>query len=121
MEANLGKSDKSNADAQDMSAMMSQGVDQARTAMENYLKFFQSNMSATPWASTELSKKLTDYARQNVDAAFGFAQKLTKAKNLQDLAQLQTEYFQAQMKSLTEQAKDLGETATKAAAGTTKG
>ena len=100
---------------------MLQGVDQARIAIENYLNFFQNSMSATPWASTELNRKLTDYARQNVDTAFGYAQKLTQAKNLQDMLRIQTEYFQTQMKSLTEQAKDLAETATKAAAGTMRG
>jgi hypothetical protein len=106
--------------AQDMSAMMSQGVEQARGAMEQYLKFFQNGMSASPWASTELNKKMTDYVRQNVDTAFEFAQKLTQAKNLQDLVRIQTEYFQMQLSSLTDQAKDLGDTATKAAAGKTK-
>ena len=99
---------------------MAQGVEQARGAMENYLKFFQNSMSATPWAATELNKKVTDYAQRNVDTAFGFAQKLTQAKDLQDLVRIQTEFFQAQLKSLTEQAKDIGETATKAAAGALK-
>jgi hypothetical protein len=49
------------------------------------------------------------------------AQKLTQAKDLQDLVRIQTEFFQTQLKSLTEQAKDLGKTATKAAAGRLKG
>jgi phasin len=106
---------------QDMSAMMAQGVEQARAAMENYLKFFQNSMSAAPWGSTELSRKLTDYARQNVDTAFAYAKKLTEAKDPQDLLRIQTEFFQTQVRSLTEQAKELGEAATKAAAGTMKG
>ena len=71
--------DKDKIPSQDIGAMMSQGVEQARGAMENYLKFFQQNMSASPWASTELNKKLTDYARKNVDTAFGFSQQLTQA------------------------------------------
>ena len=109
--------DKSKTPTQDMSAMMAQGVEQARGAMENYLKFFQNSMSASPWASTELNKKLTGYTQQNVDTTFGFTQELTQAKDLQDLMRIQTEYFHRQLKSLTEQAKDLSETATKAAAG----
>ena len=107
--------DKDKTPTQDMSAMMTQSVEQARGAMENYLKLFQNSMSASPWASTELNKKLTDYAQRNFDTTFGFAQKLTQARNLPDLVRIQTEFFQAQLKSLTEQAKDLGETATKAA------
>ena len=49
------------------------------------------------------------------------AQKLTQTKDLQDLVRIQTEFLQTQMKSLTEQAKELSETATKAAAGAFKG
>jgi phasin len=113
--------DKSKTPTQDMSAMMAQGVEQARGAMENYLKFFQNSMSASPWAGTELNKKVTEFAQRNVDTAFEFAQKLTQAKDLRDLVSIQTEFFQSQLKSLTEQAKDLSETATKAAAGTLKG
>lgn len=113
--------DKDKTPSEDMSAMMAQGVEQARSAMENYLKFFQQNMSASPWASTELNNKLTDYARKNVDMAFGFAQQLTQAKNFQDLVRIQTEFFHTQLKSLTEQAKDLGDTTTKAAASAMKG
>ena len=71
-------------------------------------------MAASPLAGSELTKKLTEYAEQNVGAAFGFAQKLTQAKDLQDMVRIQTEHFQALFQTLTEQAKDLSETATKA-------
>jgi hypothetical protein len=113
--------DKEKKPAQDMGAMMTKGIEQARGAMENYLKFFQNSMSATPWASTELNKKLTDYARRNVDTAFAHAQDLTQAKDLQDSLRIQTEFFQSQLRSLTDQAKDIGETAAKAAASAMKG
>src|ERR1044072_4462207 len=98
--------------AQDNKAKGMQGGEQGRGAMENYLKFFEQSMSATPLAGTELSKKLTAYTQQNVETAFAVAKKLTQAKDLQDLARIQTEYLQSQLKILTEQIKDLGETAT---------
>ena len=41
--------------------------------MEDYLKFFEQSMSATPLAGTELSKKLTAYTQQNVETAFAVA------------------------------------------------
>jgi hypothetical protein len=107
--------------SEDLSTVAGQTIKQARGAMENYLDFFQKNMSASPWAGAELNKKMTDYAQQNVAAAFGFAQKLTQANDLQDMVRIQTEFLQTQMKSLTEQAKELSETATKAAAGALKG
>ena len=107
--------EKDKKSSEDLSAMAGQTMKQAQEAMENYLDFFKKNMSASPWATTELSKKVAEYARQNVDSAFGFAQKLTSAKDLQDLVRIQTEFFQTQLKSFTEQAKDLTETATKGA------
>jgi hypothetical protein len=74
--------EKSNKPSEDMNARVAQTMEQARGAMENYLDFFQKTMSASPWAGTELNKKVADYAQQNVDTAFGFAQKLTQAKDL---------------------------------------
>jgi hypothetical protein len=55
---------------------------------------------------------LVGYAQQNVATSVGFAQKLAQAKDLQDIARIQTEFFQTQLKSLTEQAQDLSETVT---------
>ena len=109
----MAKDDKS---SEAVNTVAEQTMKQARGAMENYLDFFQKSMSASPWVGTELNKKVADYAQQNVATAFGFAQKLTQAKDLQDVVRIQTEFLQTQMKSLTEQSKDLSETATKAAA-----
>ena len=102
--------------SEDLSTVAGHTMKQARGAMENYLDFFQKTMSASPWAGTELNKKVADYAQKNVDTAFGFAQKLTQAKDLQDLVRIQTEFLKTQITSVTEQAKDLSETVTKAAA-----
>ena len=105
----------------DVSAMMAQSIEQARGAIENYLRFFEKSMVAAPWAKTALNQKVMKYVEQNVAAAFSCAQKLSQAKDLQEVARLQTEFFQAQLKSLTEQAKDLGETAAKTAGSALKG
>jgi phasin family protein len=98
-----------------------QTIDLARGAMENYLDFFQKAMSASPWAKTDLNMKIQDYAGKNVATTFEFAQKLTKAKDLQEVVQIQAEFLQTQLKALSEQAKDLGETATKTATDVFKG
>jgi|tagenome__1003787_1003787.scaffolds.fasta_scaffold20837706_2 hypothetical protein len=50
-------------------------------------------MSAMSMAGTELSKKLTVYTQQNVETAFAIAKKLAQAKDLQDIARIQTEYL----------------------------
>ena len=106
---------------EDLSAIAGQTIDQARGAMENYLQFFQKSMSASPWGKMDLSEKIKGYAEKNVATAFEYAQKLTKATDFQDLVRIQTEFIQMQLKTLSEQARDLGETTTKGATGTFKG
>ena len=44
-----------------------------------------------------------------------FAQKLVRAKDLEEMTRLQTEFMQRQMQTLAEQAQELGQTATRAA------
>jgi phasin family protein len=48
-----------------------------------------------------------------VSNAFAFAQKIVRAKDMNDLMQLQSEFVKSQMQVLSEQAKDLGQTASK--------
>ncbi len=105
----------------DMSKMMTQGVEQAHKAVDSYFQFIQRGMPATPWAGGDLSKKLGAYAEQNVARAFAFAQRLIAAKDLQELFQIQAEFLQTQIQALSDQAKDISETATKTATTTFKG
>jgi hypothetical protein len=92
-----------------------QTIELARGAMESYLDYFQKTMFASPWAQTDLNKKIQSYAGKNLATTFEFAQKLTRAKDLQELVQIQTEFMQTQLKAMNEEAKDLGETANKGA------
>jgi hypothetical protein len=104
-----------------LSEMMTQGFEQTRKAMENYLDFFQKNIKAPPWLDTDLNKKMKTYTEQNIAAATEFAQKASKAKDFQDFWRIQTEFMQAQCKAFTEQTKDLAESATKSATNVMKG
>jgi phasin len=98
---------------EDLGAIAGKTMEQARGAMESYFSSLQKSMPVSPWANTDLNKKIKSYTEQNIAAAFGFAQKLTQVKDLQELVRIQTEFTQTQLKSLGEQAKDLGEVATK--------
>jgi hypothetical protein len=90
-------------------------TEQTRGAMENYFGWLQSTMSAFPWSNTNLNRILLSHATQNVTATFAFVQKLSQAKNFQDVAKIQTEFMETQMISFNDQAKILGEIYTKAA------
>jgi hypothetical protein len=103
-----------------LSAMLTQGFEQTRKAMESYLDFFEKNIKASPLLDTDLNKKMKTYMEQNIAAATEFAQKASKAEDLQDFWRIQTEFMQAQWKAFSEQTKDLAETMTKGASGVLK-
>ena len=98
----------------DMRKVTSQSMEQARTAINGYLHFLQGHIPGNIMGGSELSNKILGYAERNVGSAFEFTQKLVQVRDIQDLTRLQMEFIQAQMQALTEQAKDLSETATKA-------
>ena len=98
----------------DMRKMTEQSMEQVKTAISGYLQFFQRAVPGNVMGGNELSNKVLNYAERNVASAFEFAQRLVQVRDIQDLPRLQTEFVQAQMQALTEQAKDLSETATKA-------
>ena len=91
---------------------------QTQGAMENYFGWLQKTTSALPWSNTNLNRILLSHATQNVTATFAFVQKLSQAKNFQDVVKIQTEFMNAQLNSFNDQAKIIGEIYTKAAAAT---
>jgi hypothetical protein len=95
-------------------------VERTEHAVENYISWYQNAMSASPWNNTELNKKLLSYATENVTAAVGLVQKLSQAKNLEDVVKIQTEFMSKQLGSLNEQTKTIVEVCTKAAQDGTK-
>jgi hypothetical protein len=91
-------------------------TEQTQGAVENYFGWLQTTMSsAFPWSTTNLNRILLSNATQNVTATFAFVQKLSQAKNFQDVVKIQTEFMETQMNSFNEQAKILGEIYSKAA------
>ena len=94
--------------------------ERTRHAMETYVNWLQNAMSASPWSNVGLNKKLLSYATDNVTAAVGLVEKLSHAKNLEDVVKIQTEFVSKQLGSLNEQTKTIMEICTKAAQDSTK-
>ena len=90
-----------------MRKMTEQSMQQVRTAMSGYLQFFQRGVPSTAMGSSELSDKVFGYAESNVASAFEFAERLVQVRDFQSLIRVQTDFIQAQMQAMTEQAKDL--------------
>jgi hypothetical protein len=98
----------------DMRKMTEQNLEQVRTAIHSYLQFLRRAVPGDVMGGSELTNKILGNAERNVASAFEFAQRLVQVRDFQALVGLQTELIQAQMQAMTEQAKDLSETATKA-------
>ena len=97
----------------DLRKVTEQSIEQVRNGINGYLEFFQRGIPSIVMGTSETSKKVFGYAERNVASAFEF-EKLVQVRDVQDLAKLQMEFIQGQMQALTEQAKDLSKTATKA-------
>jgi hypothetical protein len=100
--------------------MMTQNFEQTRKAMEKYADLFEKGMKASPWLDADLNKKIRDYMEKNIAAANEFIRKLSEAKDVQSFWLVQTNFIQTQWKTLSEQMKDLSETATRSVTGAFK-
>jgi len=99
-----------------------QSFDQARKAFDGFIGTAQKAVatlegqaSIAQAGAKDVRQKAFAFAEQNVASSFEFAQRLLRAKDVQEVMQLQADFTKAQMAALSEQAKELGESASKAA------
>jgi phasin len=104
-----------------------QSVEQAKKAMDGFLTAAQktaatleTQASTAQSGAKDVTQKVMSFAEQNIANSFEFAQKLVRAKDVQEVMALQQEFLKAQMQAMQAQAKDLGSVAQKAAADSTK-
>ena len=90
-----------------------------RHAMENYFNWLHNAILASPW-STNPNKKLLSYATENVTAAVGLVQKLSQARDVEQVVKIQTEFMSQQLNAFNEQTKTIMEITTQAAQDSTK-
>lgn len=90
-------------------------VEQARKAFEGFMGAAQkaartvdSTTQAVQAQAKDMGVKAVSYAEQNVNAAFEHAQKLTRAKDVQEVMALQAEFVRVQMANIQSQAKEFG-------------
>jgi phasin len=102
-------------------------LEQAKLAFDKFMDAAQSTMNTfenqskvAQAGAKEVTRKIKDFAEQNVTTTFDHAQKLVQTKDAQTLLTLHGEFVQSQMQLLTEQARILGEISSKAAMDTAK-
>jgi phasin len=106
----------------EMRSVAEASLEQARKAFEKFLAGAQQaagvieERGATVRAGAkDIGSKAISYAEKNVQASLDYAQSLLHAKDLTDVMRLHSEYVQSQMRSLAEQASEMGQAVSRAA------
>ena len=106
----------------EMRSMAEASFTQARRTFEKFLE----NAEATAGTmeqrgetmragAKDISARAIGYAEKNVQASLDYAQSLLHAKDLPEVLKLHSEYVTTQMRSLAEQASEMGQVMGKAA------
>ena len=106
----------------EMRALAEKSVEQTRQAFESFISTANRTVSAledqaetTRKGAKDLGAKAMALAERNIGSSFDFAQKLVRAKDVNEMVKLHADYIKEQMTVLSDQAKELGESTTKMA------
>ena len=106
----------------DVRAFAEKSVEQAKQAFDGFISAAHQAVSALEGqaesarkGARQVTEKAMSFAEQNIARSFELAQQLVRAKDVQEVMRLQTDFIRSQMQILTEQAKELGENAGQAA------
>ena len=101
-------------------------VDQARKAIDGFIgaakktaDTLESSATTVQANAKDVSRKTFSYAEQNIAAAFDLAQRLVRAKDMQEAMQIQAEYVRSQFAAMQAQMKEFGSAAQSAMSQTT--
>jgi phasin len=102
-------------------SMAEASLDSARQAFEKFLAGAQQTAGAIEErgatvraGAKDIGSKAISYAEKNVQASLDLAQSLLHAKDLTEVMRLHSEYVQSQMRSLAEQASEMGQAVSRA-------
>src|SRR5688572_26392543 len=83
----------------EISAFAEKSVEQAKSAFDNYMSQATKAMGAVEGqadavqsGARDISRQALGFAEENVAAAFAFAEKLVRARDAQEIMQLQSEF-----------------------------
>jgi phasin len=106
-----------NPSAENVRAMLTESNERLRKASDEYFTLLERGLASSPLPIADQAKQFCDQLRRNVAATFDLGDKLVQAKDVQDALRIQSEFFQDQMRAMTEQARSMGESAMKNATG----
>ena len=102
---------------ENMRAMLGETLGRLRKANAEYFELLEKGLSSSPLPIASQAKEFCSHMQRNVIATFDLGEKLVQAKDVQEALRIQSEFFQDQMRALTDQARGMGESAMKAASG----
>jgi phasin len=90
-------------------------VEQARKAIDGFMSAaqktvdtFEGSANTVQAGAKDATRKTFSYAEQNLSAAFDFAQRMVRAKDMQEAMQIQAEFVRSQFESMQSQMKEFG-------------
>jgi len=96
--------------------------DQARRAFEKFIDNaqatadqFSARTASVRAGAKDVGAVTLSFAEKNVQASLDYAESVLHAKDLSEVLRLQREYWQTQMRSMTEQASEMGQVMSRAA------
>jgi len=106
-----------NLSADKVRTMLAEANARLRKASDEYFGLLEKGLGSSQLPVADQAKEFCGYLQRNVTATFDLGDKLINAKDMQDAVKIQSEFFQDQMRSLTDHARSMGESAMKAATG----
>ena len=106
-----------NPSAENIRSMLGETLGRLRKANAEYFELLEKGLASSPLPIAGQAKDFCAHMQRNVTATFDLGDKLIQAKDMQDALKIQSDFFQDQMRTLTDQAKSMGESAMKAATG----
>jgi len=105
---------------QEMRAFAEKSFEQARKAFETFIStarhtvsVFEDQAETTRQSARDLGQQAAAFAETNIANSFDFAQRLLRARDVNEMVKIQSDYVASQMKVLSDQAKELGESTAK--------
>ena len=106
-----------NPSAENVRAMLTETLGRLRKANAEYFDLLEKGLSASPLPIADQAKQFCNFMQRNVAATFDLGDNIVQAKDMQDVLKIQSNFYQEQMRALTDQARNIGESAMKAAGG----
>jgi phasin len=106
----------------EMRSMAEASFDQARQAFEKFVATAQQTAGTIEErgetvraGAKDIGAKAISFAEKNVQASLDYAQALVHAKDMSEVLRLHGDYVQSQMRTLAEQASEMGQIVSRAA------